>query len=168
MNFQATTGCLLVSVTEPNISLPLQKLTHLRFVPNLMPGPYRIICKQGQKLILVVRDSRHYLDCSAVPALIDQNLLYPNNRLCVHRPKVRTEWMKIVGSIVDQATKSPKCTIGRLPVNKDSLLTLSLIQRLPFGKSNLSCGQQHSQPIRVIRSPDVTYVLRTHPPQSVS
>ncbi|KAF7233173.1 hypothetical protein EG68_07932 [Paragonimus skrjabini miyazakii] len=167
MNFQATTGCMLVSATEPNISLPLQKLTNLRFVPNLIPGPYWITCKQGQKLILVVRDSRHYLDCSAVPVLIDQNLVYPNNRLCVYRPKVRTEWMKIVGSIVDQATKFPKCMIGRLPVDEDSLLTLSVIQRLPFGKSNLICGQQHSQSIRVIRSPGVTYVLRTHPPQDI-
>ncbi|KAF8566055.1 hypothetical protein P879_03303 [Paragonimus westermani] len=167
MEFQATTGCMLVSATEPNIRLPLQKLTNLRFVSNLIPGPYRITCKEEQKLILIVRDCSPYLDCSAVPAMIDQNLSYPNNRLCVYRPKLRTEWMKFAGSIVEQATEFPKCMIGRFPANKDSLLTLSLIQRLPLGKSNLTCGQQHSQTVRVIRSPSVIYVLRTYPPQNI-
>ncbi|KAA3680745.1 uncharacterized protein DEA37_0012500, partial [Paragonimus westermani] len=167
MKFHATTGCMLVSATEPNIRVPLKKLTNLRFVPNLIPGPYWITCGEGQKLILIVRDSSLHLDCSAVPALIDQNLSYPNSRLCVYRPKLRTEWMKFAGSIVEQATEFPKCMIGRFPANTGSLLTLSLIQRLPFGKSNITCGQQHSQTIRVIHPPRREVEIRERTPGAV-
>lgn len=115
-------------------------------------GVFKTFCPGGQpyKTAWVIEDTATYLDCSAIPSVIDLADGEQSYRLCVFHRKLKSEWISQLGHMDAIFFRSAKCSIEPpfYPIIH-GVLRIVDVSSFVIGAAQIACGD-YSKRIYII------------------
>ncbi|VDP22513.1 unnamed protein product [Echinostoma caproni] len=85
-------------------------------------------------------DPQKYLDCSAIPSVIDLTIARTSYRFCTHRLRLQTPWIAHLELMNAFVFDAPNCMIDPPAYNfHDGILYINETDRPPIGAAQVEC-----------------------------
>ncbi|VDP90769.1 unnamed protein product [Echinostoma caproni] len=92
------------------------------------------------KIGWVFNDPQKYLDCSAIPSIIDLTIARTSYRFCTHRLRLQTPWIAHLELMNAFVFDAPNCMIDPPAYNfHDGILYINETDRPPIGAAQVEC-----------------------------